>query len=53
VALADGTYLLGATLLYKVNASATARMNGPLVLNGTTIVKRYAFAASPSGGRGA
>lgn len=32
----DGTYLLGATLLYKINASATARMRGRLVLNGAT-----------------
>ena len=36
VAPADGTYLFGATLLYKINASATARMRGRLVLNGTT-----------------
>lgn len=31
-----GTYLFGASLLYKVNASTTARMRGRLVLNGTT-----------------
>ncbi|MEF2552619.1 hypothetical protein VQ042_14790 [Aurantimonas sp. A2-1-M11] len=36
VAPVDGTYLLGATLLYKINASVTARMRGRLVLNGTT-----------------
>ncbi|MDZ4128655.1 MAG: DUF2793 domain-containing protein, partial [Hydrogenophaga sp.] len=33
VAPVDGTYLFGATLLYKVNASTTARMRGRLVLN--------------------
>jgi hypothetical protein len=32
----DGTYLFGATLLYRINASATARMRGRLVLNGTS-----------------
>ncbi|MFD3190899.1 hypothetical protein ACFMPD_11570 [Sedimentitalea sp. HM32M-2] len=32
----DGTYLLGATLLYKVNSSTSARMRGRLVLNGST-----------------
>lgn len=32
----DGTYLFGATLLYKINASATVRMRGRLALNGTT-----------------
>lgn len=31
-----GTYLFGATLLYKVNSGANARMRGRLVLNGTT-----------------
>jgi hypothetical protein len=36
--LAD-TYLFGATLLYKINASATARMRGRLVLNGTTEIR--------------
>jgi hypothetical protein len=36
--LAD-TYLFGASLLYKVNASTTARMNGRLVLNGSTEIK--------------
>jgi hypothetical protein len=36
---ASGTYLFGATLLYKINASATARMRGRLVLNGTTEIR--------------
>jgi len=35
----DGTYLFGATLLYKMNASATARMRGRLVLNGLTEIR--------------
>jgi hypothetical protein len=35
----SGTYLFGATLLYKINASATARMRGRLVLNGTTEIR--------------
>jgi hypothetical protein len=39
VAPADGTCLFGATLLYKTNASATARMSGRLVLNGTTEIR--------------
>jgi len=39
VAPSDGTYLFGATLLYKVNASTTARMSGRLVLNGTTEIR--------------
>jgi hypothetical protein len=39
VAPADGTYLFGAKLLNKVNASTTARMNGRLVLNGTTEIR--------------
>ena len=39
VAPADGTYLFGATLLYKINASATARMRGRLVLNSTTEIR--------------
>jgi hypothetical protein len=34
-----GTYPFGASLLYKVNASTTARMNGRLVLNGSTEIK--------------
>ncbi len=36
---ASGTYLFGATLLYKVNASTTARMRGRLVLNGATEIR--------------
>lgn len=39
VAPVDGTYLFGATLLYKVNSSTSARMRGRLVLNGTTEIK--------------
>ncbi|WP_106753548.1 DUF2793 domain-containing protein [Pannonibacter carbonis] len=39
VALVSGTYLFGATLLYKVNASTSARMSGRLVLNGTTEIR--------------
>ncbi|MFN4170861.1 MAG: hypothetical protein ACK4GW_03810 [Pseudorhodobacter sp.] len=39
VAPANGTYLFGATLLYKINASATARMRGRLVLNGATEIR--------------
>lgn len=35
----DGTYLFGATLLHKVNASTSARMSGRLVLNGTTEIR--------------
>ncbi len=35
----DGTYLVGATLMYKVNSSTAARMRGPLVLNGTTEIR--------------
>jgi len=35
----DGTYLFGATLLYKINSSATARMRGRLVLNGSTEIR--------------
>jgi hypothetical protein len=35
----DGTYLLGATLLYKINASTSARMRGRLVLNGATEIR--------------
>ena len=36
---ADGTYLFGATLLYKVNASTDAQMRGRLVLNGSTEIR--------------
>ncbi|MBP0440145.1 DUF2793 domain-containing protein [Tianweitania sediminis] len=39
VAPVGGTYLFGATLLYKVNSSTTARMRGRLVLNGSTEVR--------------
>jgi len=39
VAPADGTYLFGATLLYKINSSTSARMSGRLVLNGTTEIR--------------
>jgi len=39
VAPVDGTYLFGATLLYKVNSSTTARMRGRLVLNGATEIR--------------
>jgi hypothetical protein len=35
----DGTYLLGATLLYKINSSTTARMRGRLVLNASTEIR--------------
>ncbi len=35
----NGTYLFGATLLYKVNSSTSARMRGRLVLNGTTEIR--------------
>ncbi|WP_274423946.1 DUF2793 domain-containing protein [Chelativorans sp. YIM 93263] len=39
VAPVAGTYLFGATLLYKVNSSTTARMRGRLVLNGATEIR--------------
>ncbi|MDQ7776821.1 MAG: DUF2793 domain-containing protein [Paracoccus aminovorans] len=39
VAPVDGTYLFGATLLYKVNSSTNARMRGRLVLNGSTEIR--------------
>jgi hypothetical protein len=39
VAPVAGTYLFGATLLYKVNSSTTARMRGRLVLNGSTEIR--------------
>jgi len=39
VAPADGTYLFGATLLYKINSSTTARMRGRLVLNSSTEIR--------------
>lgn len=34
----DGTYLLGASLTYKTNGNAGARMQGRLVLNGVTAI---------------
>ncbi|MBS0126278.1 C1q-like domain-containing protein [Thetidibacter halocola] len=39
VASADGTYLFGATLLFKVNTCTSARMSGRLLLNGTTEIR--------------
>ncbi len=39
VAPMDGTYLFGATLLYKKNSSNSARMRGRLVLNGTDEIR--------------
>ncbi|MBC7165718.1 MAG: DUF2793 domain-containing protein [Roseovarius sp.] len=39
IAPASGTYLFGASLLYKINASASARMRGRLVLNGTSEIR--------------
>ncbi|WP_245947656.1 hypothetical protein [Jannaschia seohaensis] len=36
---ADGTPLFGATLLQKINSSATPRIRGRLVLNGTTEIR--------------
>jgi len=39
VAPVAGTYLFGATLLYKVNSSTNARMRGRLILNGTTEIR--------------
>ena len=39
MATTNGTYLFGASLLYKINASAPARMRGRLVLNGTTEIR--------------
>ena len=39
VAPVAGTYLFGATLLYKVNSTTTARMRGRLVLNGSTEIR--------------
>ena len=39
VAPVDGTYLFGATLLYKVNSSTSARMRGRLLLNGATEIR--------------
>jgi hypothetical protein len=39
VAPVAGTYLFGASLLYKINSSTTARMRGRLVLNGATEIR--------------
>ncbi|WP_420024189.1 DUF2793 domain-containing protein (plasmid) [Cereibacter azotoformans] len=39
IAPADGTYIFGATLLYKVNSSTNARMRGRLVLNGSDEIR--------------
>lgn len=39
VAPVAGTYLFGATLLYKMNSTTTARMRGRLVLNGSTEIR--------------
>ncbi|WP_249200682.1 hypothetical protein [Thetidibacter halocola] len=39
MAAADGTYLFGATLLFKVNTSTSARMSGRLLFNGTTEIR--------------
>ncbi len=35
----DGTYIFGATLLYKINSSTTARMRGRLLLNGSSEIR--------------
>ena len=39
VAPVAGTYLFGASLLYKINANTSARMRGRLVLNGSTEIR--------------
>ena len=39
VAPVAGTYLLGASLLFKINASSNARMRGRLLLNGSTEIR--------------
>ena len=39
VAPVAGTYIFGATLLYKIKSSTNARMRGRLVLNGTTEIR--------------
>jgi hypothetical protein len=41
-----GTYLLGATLTYKTNGNAGARMQGRLVLNGATAISGTTSEAS-------
>ena len=35
----DGTYLFGATLLYKQNSATNMRMRGRLVVNGSTEIR--------------
>jgi hypothetical protein len=39
VAPVAGSYLLGASLLFRINSSSNARMRGRLVLNGTTEIR--------------
>ena len=39
VAPVDGTWLFGATLMFKMNASTAARMSGRLVINGSTVLR--------------
>ncbi len=39
VAPVAGTYLFGASLLFRINASSNARMRGRLVLNGSTEIR--------------
>ncbi|MCC6007540.1 MAG: DUF2793 domain-containing protein [Rhodobacteraceae bacterium] len=39
VAPVDGTYLFGATLMFKMNASTAARMSGRLLINGSTVLR--------------
>jgi hypothetical protein len=39
VAPTAGTYLFGASLLYKINSSTSARMRGRLFLNGATEIR--------------
>ena len=39
MASVDGTYLIGATLLHKVNTSTSAWMSGRLLLNGATEIR--------------
>ncbi|WP_425498241.1 C1q-like domain-containing protein, partial [Paracoccus amoyensis] len=39
VAPVAGTYLFGASLLFKINSSSNARMRGRLALNGSTEIK--------------
>ncbi len=39
IAPVDGTYLFGATLLFKTNGSTSSRMRGRLVLNGSSEIR--------------